>query len=98
MYDSVSSKGSHPQLSAMENGNVLIVWDEPTRSTGKPNKQIGVEVRDPQGKTLARKFISGFEGEASYPVITAKGNSSIIAYIDKQEDKKFVKYQVLILE
>ncbi|MBD0277244.1 MAG: hypothetical protein M3342_14230 [Bacteroidota bacterium] len=28
MHDSVSAKGSHPQLASLPNGELLIVWDE----------------------------------------------------------------------
>jgi hypothetical protein len=99
MHDSVSSRGSHPQVASFSNGQVLIVWDEPGKSPLMSTKQIGVQIRDAKGKHLNTKIISSDKGLASYPVIASgKFNSAIVAYIDKQDKTNQVKYQVLTFE
>ena len=96
--DSVSSSGSHPQLCSLENGKILISWDEPGSISEDPTRRIGVELRNNDGRSIARKYTKNEKGMASYPVITSgHGNSSIIAFSEKIKERKFVKYMVLEL-
>ena len=99
LRDSVSALGSHPQLSTMSNGTVLIVWDE-THVTGNIiSKQIGIQQRNAAGNAVTKNYLTTGDSEASYPVISPSGeHNSIVAYSTKKGEKNFVAYQVITLE
>ena len=92
--DSVSAKGSHPQLATLTNGELLIVWDESQVDNNKVYKRIGLQKRTADGNSQGRQYITPQTGNAGYPVVVAlPDNSSLIAYTTKHRDKNLVTYQ-----
>src|SRR5262249_45763417 len=53
MHDSVTAFGSHPQMTALANGEIVIVWDESRLIGSTVSKRIGIERRTAEGKTEA---------------------------------------------
>jgi hypothetical protein len=95
-YDSVSTAGSHPQITALSNGELAIVWDEVFNLSDKTTKRIGIQKRNADGKSEERKYITGSDMYASYPVIVPlKENASLVAFTIRKEDKSFVAYKTL---
>jgi hypothetical protein len=86
----VSASGSHPQVAAISDENVMLTWDEM-----KPSSRIiGVQVLDKNERTLMRKFITADSTFSSYPVISKENQKScLIAYTSKVNDHPYIKYQ-----
>jgi len=99
MHDSVSALGSHPQLVSLTNGNVVIVWDESQVTGNKVNKKIGIQVRNKEGVSEEKTFLTSDGSSASYPVLSSlNDHQSIVAYTKNTGDKSFVSYQVVNIE
>lgn len=97
--DSVSVLGSHPQIASLQNGELLIVWDETHVNGNKVSKQIGIQRRNAGGKSEGKDYLTTPEANASYPVVTPVNQaSSIVAYSIEKKGKNFVNYQVVNLE
>jgi hypothetical protein len=91
--DSVSSNGSHPQITALSNGTLMLVWDEAVVFNNKPVKRIATQLRNENGTSIGKTFLTTDSFNASYPVITAiPSNKALIAYTEKKEDKNFIRY------
>ena len=99
MHDSVSLSGSHPQLASLSNGELMIVWDEAYIANDKMNKRIGIQVRNAEGKSEEKNFITGEDANASYPVISPiNETSSVVAYSLKKDKADFVSYRLVNLK
>lgn len=93
--NAISRLGSHPQLTALESGELVIVWDETTTTGNNVYKRIGVQNRTPDGQSLGNRFITADTAMASFPVVTSlKENTALIAYSQKKGDKNYVFYQL----
>ena len=98
MHDSISALGSHPQMAALQNGELVVVWDETTTAGNKLNKKIGVQKRTADGIAESKGFITTDAETATYPVVTAiNENTSIIAYTQKIGSNNYITYQVVQL-
>jgi hypothetical protein len=97
--DSISSLGSHPQLTALSNGELMIVWDEMQFIKHKMARRIGIQRRGPEGKSEGRTYITAEDSNASYPVIApVNETSSIVAYSINKSGKDYVAYQLVSIE
>lgn len=95
MQDSVSAAGSHPQLTSLSNGNVVIVWDE----SNKQNKRIGIQLRNKEGRSEFKTYLTTNDAFASYPVLLPLNeHTSIVAYTSKNNEKPFVSWQLVDIE
>ena len=91
--DSVSSNGSHPQMTTLSNGELMLVWDESVEMNNKTVKRIATQMRNENGTSVGKTFLTTDGLATSYPVITSLSSSkAMIAFIEKREDKSFVKY------
>lgn len=96
MHDSVSALGSHPQLTALKNGELLIAWDEPQIVNNQPARKIGIQKRSADGKSEGKSFITDEKSNASYPVIASlNDHASIVVYTKTEGDIPYVAYQVI---
>lgn len=99
MQDSVSAAGSHPKLTSLTNGNVVIVWDESISIGNKPGKKIGIQVRNKEGRSELKTYLTDDNTLASYPVLwPLNEHTSIVAYTAKSGDKPVVTYQLIDIE
>lgn len=91
--DSVSSNGSHPQMTSLSNGTLMLVWDESVEMNNKPVKRIATQLRNENGTSIGKTFLTTTDLAASYPVITPlSSNKAMIAYIEKKDEKSYVRY------
>ncbi len=91
--DSVSGNGSHPQLTTLSNGQLMLVWDEAIQFNNKPFKRIATQLRNENGTSIGKTFLTIDSSNASYPVITAlPSNKALIAYSEKKGEKNFIRY------
>jgi hypothetical protein len=96
MHDSVSSLGSHPQMTSLPGGELVIAWDETIKAENKINKKIGVQKRTASGVNEEKIFITPDSETATYPVVSPMDkNASIIAYTKKKGDKNYIAYQLV---
>lgn len=94
--DRISAAGSHPQIAAFADGNLLVAWDESVMVKGKPYKQIGVQSRSSKGITRSQRFITSDTSTASYPVVVpTAANTAIIAYAEKKAGRDYVMFQTV---
>jgi hypothetical protein len=91
--DSISQRGSHPQLSALSNGELLVVWDETFPVAGKLFSRIGIQKRSPEGKTLESAYIAADSLRVTYPVVAeTKNRHVLIAFCQQKKNKSYVAY------
>jgi hypothetical protein len=94
--DSISTFGSHPQLTSLPNGELLIVWDEMQFEKNKMVKRIGIQKRNAEGKPERKDYITAEDSSASYPVIIPLSETScIVAYSAYKDGKDYITYQVV---
>jgi len=93
--DSVSKAGSHPQIASMQNGELVIVWDESSPIGSKNlSRKIGIQKRNSEGLAEAKTYLTDDASFASYPVLSAlDNNSALVAYTKKSGDKSYIDYQ-----
>jgi hypothetical protein len=95
-HDSVSARGSHPQLATLSNGELLIAWDETIPQSGKLYSRIGIQKRTAEGKSFEKQYIAEDSQRLTYPVISeTKGGKALIAYCQEINGKNHVRYQLL---
>lgn len=95
-HDSVSARGSHPQLTALSNGELLLAWDETLPQDGKLFSRIGLQKRTADGKSLNKKYIAEDSLKVSYPVLLeARNGKALVAYCRQQGGKNYVVYQLI---
>lgn len=93
-HDRISSLGSHPQIGALPNGDLIIVWDESVQVNNQYYKRIGVQQRTAAGSSKAQFFITADTLNATYPVLeTVDENKFLIAYTIRKGDKNYIMYQ-----
>jgi hypothetical protein len=99
MQDSVSFFGSHPQITSLTGGELVIVWDEPGSEGEKVFKRIGIQRRDAEGINKGKTYLTDKETFASYPVVSpVDGRFALVAYSTEEEGKSYVDYQRVLLK
>jgi hypothetical protein len=93
--DSVSGAGSHPQITSTAGGDLLLAWDETISTEKNLIKRIGVQLRDADGDSQMKEFISDPYGCASFPVLSSIKEEVLVAYTESIEGKSFIAYQKL---
>lgn len=94
--DSVSELGSHPQLTALPDGELLTVWDETIVADHQAHKRVGIQRRTAEGASKGKQYITPDNGNASYPVLLAvSGDSSLVAYTERKGSRNYVCYRLI---
>ena len=94
--DGISGLGSHPQIAALKNGELIIVWDESVTVGNNSVKRIGFQKRTDEGISSEKIFITPETSTASYPVVLPlDGHAFVIAYSRKSGDKNYIECQVV---
>ncbi len=71
----------HPQLAALGNGELVLVWDEAVDTAAN---RIGLLHKSPAGETLSKRFLTEGGGYANFPVLKAAGNGSVLVAYKKR--------------
>lgn len=96
--DSISHLGKHPQLAALGNGDLVIVWDEAVVRGQQVYTRIGVQQRSAKGIVAGKAFLTADTLRASYPVIVPVGEEvSLVAFCTERGGAKYVAYQRVTL-
>jgi hypothetical protein len=98
-YERISYMGSHPQITALADDRLAIVWDESVQAGDKYYKRIGVQLRSSKGVNEDRRFITGDTSMATYPVVSPSGDNSLfIAYTMKKGKDSYIIGQRVLLK
>ncbi|WP_123848828.1 sialidase/neuraminidase family protein [Chitinophaga lutea] len=71
----------HPQLTALGNGDLALVWDEAVDTAAN---RIGLLHKSPAGETLSKRFLTEAGGYANFPVLRAAGNGQVLVAYKKR--------------
>ena len=97
--DSVTRKGSHPQLISLDNGDVAIAWDEGGMMGEKAVKKVGLQLRSAMGEPLFSDYITSDSSMAGFPVLSSlKENTILMAYTITKKNKPFVAYRRILVQ
>lgn len=96
----VSNKPSakHPQITTLDNKEVLIVWDETTTDGDKIATQIGLQHRNENGKIVSTKYISSKNRMSSFPVIKAINKKQFLVAWSQRSDDENVFYKIINID
>lgn len=83
----------HPQLAALPNGELALVWDEAVDTAAN---RIGIMRKSPDGKTISKGFLTAADGYANFPVLKAAGEGKVlVAYKKRQGQREIVCTQLV---
>lgn len=92
--DSVRTSARHPQMTTINNGALVVVWDEMVKENNVSVSRIGVQLRAADGKRIGESFITTDTLNATYPVLTAINNNRLaVACCIKKNGKSYVAYK-----
>lgn len=96
--DRISMEGSHPQILSFQN-KVLIAWDEPGQQGSVLYRRIGLQMRGADGNKLMQDFVTGMDDIASYPVMVAVDDKSVLlSYTTKKKDRSMLMVKRISVE
>jgi hypothetical protein len=97
--DTVSGQtAKHSQIISLDDGNILITWNEAFVNGKTVNSRIGIEKRNAEGHRLAKQYITEENSQSSYPVLQSINESQVIlAYTENIEGKDFIYYKLIKL-
>jgi len=88
------TKASHPQISALPDGSLAVVWDESCEKEGKLEKKIGLQTFHGTGK--GETIYLTQKTNVVHPVISAVDeNNLFVAYTEKVENGKKITFQIV---
>lgn len=94
--DAPSAK--HPQIAALNNKEVLIVWDESRTEGDDFTTQIGLQHRNEKGKIVSTKYISTKNLNSTFPVIKAISKTQFLVAWSQQSANENVFYKILTID
>jgi hypothetical protein len=98
--DNVSgqSTAKHPQIATLDNGEIVIAWDE-SAGEEKFTSRIGIEHRTADGKKIKRQYIADNGFSSEFPVIKVVDSKTVfVAYSNGNGKRKKVCYQLISLD
>jgi len=97
--ENVSGQASakHPQLAALKDGKLALLWDERSEKEDQTNFRVGMQIRAANGQILRREFITPNAVSASYPVVLAMPTHLLVAYTQKAGGQEEVYFQRVVL-
>ncbi|TRX36772.1 exo-alpha-sialidase [Flavobacterium sp. ZT3R18] len=95
----VSDKPSakHPQITSLDNKDVLIVWDETVTKNDTMSVKIGLQHRDKSGKIIATKYISSKNTTATFPIIEAINKNQLLVAWSQESTDENVYYKIVTI-
>lgn len=113
LRNKISDKARHPQMAALPDDRLVMVWDEMQEDTAEPvhagmhpggghgassgGSRIVAQIR--KGATAVKSFaLSSPDVNASYPVLAIVGKKSLVAWSQESEEGAAVFYRWLSFE
>lgn len=89
----------HPQIVALPNNDLAIVWDGGAPYQNQVNQRIGLQMRGPSGLLLGTRYLTPDSVNADFPVVRVLSNkAALVAYTEGREGMQQVKYRVISLQ
>lgn len=86
----------HPQITALADNKIMLVWDEPIKVKNTFNSRVGFQVRDGAGKILDTGLLTPDSVYASYPVIKGVDDHTVlIAYTQREGEVQQVRCMLM---
>lgn len=83
----------HPQLAALKDGSIVLVWDEAKDAS---TSRIGIQYREADGRAVSTGFITPEGTFANYPVIReAAPGKALVAYKKRKGNREMVCVQLV---
>jgi hypothetical protein len=95
----VSDKPSakHPQITSLDNKDVLIVWDETVTENDTMSVKIGLQHRDKSGEIITTEFISSKNTTATFPIIEAINKNQLLVAWSQESTDENVYYKIVTI-
>jgi hypothetical protein len=95
----VSDKPSakHPQITALDNKDVFIVWDETVTENDNMSVKIGLQHRDLNGKIITTKYISSKNTTATFPIIEAINKNQLLVAWSQESTDENIYYRLITI-
>ncbi len=88
----------HPQIVAMPDNDLAIVWDEGIHYKGSPHQRIGFQMRGPSGLLLDTGYITADSSNAAFPQIQVLNERQVLlAFTWEEGDRQQVRYKIVEL-
>lgn len=89
----------HPQIVALPDNDLAIVWDEGAKYKSAFHQRIGLQLRGPEGLLITTSFLTPDSANASFPQIKILNNqTALLAYTQANGEKQQVRYQLVQLK
>jgi hypothetical protein len=87
----------HPQITALADDRILMVWDEPVKLQNNTfNSRVGFQLRSGAGKLLDTGLLTTDSTYVTYPVIRGTGDrSAVMAYTQRVGDLQQVRCMLI---
>ncbi|SHM07280.1 sialidase family protein [Chitinophaga sp. CF418] len=86
----------HPQITALADDKVMLVWDEPVKVKNTFNSRVGFQLRDGAGKVLDTGVLTPDSAYACYPVIKGLDDHTVlVAYTQREGELQQVRCKLL---
>ena len=98
--EAVSDKptAKHPQITSLNNKDILIVWDESISNGDQHNNLIGLQHRNKNGKVIATKYISPKNAQATFPVLKVLTKNKFLIAWTQNSDTDTVYYETITID
>lgn len=87
-------RASHPYVTALPNGTMVIVWDESVPAGEKNILKVGLQTISPDGKAKTEYITSGGDAERPF-VLSTDNHSLLLAFTQSGEHNHQVVYQTI---
>jgi hypothetical protein len=88
----------HPQITSLDNKDILIVWDETVTENENMSVKIGLQHRDKNGKIITTKFISSENKMATFPIIEVVNQKQFLVAWSQQSTDENVYYKIITID
>jgi len=87
----------HPQITSLNNKEILIVWDESVTNGADSFMQIGLQHRKSNGEITSTKHISPKNKNATFPIIEAINKKQLLVAWSQESTDENVYYKIVTI-
>lgn len=89
----------HPQIAALPDNDLAIVWDEGVKYKNAIHQRIGLQMRGPNGLLMSTRYLTADSVNSSFAQIKILNNqSALVAFTQDNGQKQEVKYRMVSLK
>lgn len=95
---SILPMAKHPQIAALGDEQLMIVWDEPVKVGNTFNSRVGYQIRKGDGSVVKTGALTSDSLYVTFPVVKAIDRSTaLVAYTKRNGEQKQVCYRWISL-